>query len=143
MKRPRSPQHGDSPAERDYEVGYAKTPVHTRWSKGQSGNPRGPAKRPRSIGAAADKALSSKISVVDSRGRRRSIRAEEVIIRKFIEAALKGNLKAASFVMDRAERFRSGEMEETAPPELTDGDIEILESVLKRSTRGARRGESS
>ena len=27
--------------ERDYEVGYAKPPEHTRFVKGQSGNPRG------------------------------------------------------------------------------------------------------
>jgi Family of unknown function (DUF5681) len=27
---------------RDYEVGRGKPPVHTRFKKGQSGNPRGP-----------------------------------------------------------------------------------------------------
>jgi hypothetical protein len=27
--------------ERDYEVGYSKPPQHTRFVKGQSGNPRG------------------------------------------------------------------------------------------------------
>ena len=27
--------------ERDYEVGYGKPPRHTRFTKGQSGNPRG------------------------------------------------------------------------------------------------------
>ena len=27
--------------QRDYEVGYGKPPRHTRFTKGQSGNPRG------------------------------------------------------------------------------------------------------
>ena len=31
--------------ERDYEVGYGKPPRHTRFQKGQSGNPTRPAAR--------------------------------------------------------------------------------------------------
>ena len=34
---------------RDYEVGRGKPPVHTRFKKGQSGNPRGP--RPKNLPA--------------------------------------------------------------------------------------------
>src|SRR5215207_8933320 len=41
----------------DYEIGYCRPPKATQFQRGQSGNPRGPGKRPRSIGAAADKAL--------------------------------------------------------------------------------------
>lgn len=125
-----------------YEVGYGKPPIATRWTKGQSGNPRGPEKRPRSIGAAADKALSSKVAVVDAQGRRRLMRAEDLIMRKFRDAAIGGDGKAAAFLMDRAERFRSGQMNDTAEaPGLTPNDIELLEAVLERTTRRSSKGE--
>jgi len=32
-----------------YAVGYKKPPMHSRWQKGQSGNPRGPKKRVKSL----------------------------------------------------------------------------------------------
>jgi hypothetical protein len=32
-----------------YEVGYGKPPVHTRFKKGQSGNPRGSSRKSREI----------------------------------------------------------------------------------------------
>lgn len=38
----------DDEGERDYEVGYGKPPKHTRFQKGQSGNPRGRPRRSQS-----------------------------------------------------------------------------------------------
>ena len=87
--------------------------------KGQCPNPKGRPKRPRSLGAAADKALSSRVAVVDQHGRRRSVPAEDLIMRKFRDAAINVDLKAAVFLMDRAERYRASEPETTQAPELT------------------------
>ena len=116
----------------DYEIGYGRPPRSTQFQPGQSGNPIGPGKRPRSIGAAADKALASKVAVIDQHGRRRSIRAEELIMRRFRDAALNGDVKAAGFLMDRAERYRSSQPETTQAPELSPQDIEIIEALLGR-----------
>ena len=44
------PESKMSENKRDYEVGRGKPPVHTRFKKGQSGNPRGP--RPKNLPAA-------------------------------------------------------------------------------------------
>ena len=46
---------------RDYEVGRGKPPVHTRFKKGQSGNPRGP--RPKNLSALLLDALNEKVVV--------------------------------------------------------------------------------
>ena len=66
-------------------------------------------------------------------------------MRRFRDAAQNGEVKAAAFLMDRAERYRSSHAETTQAPELSPQDIEILESVLARDTRarkGARHGGS-
>ena len=45
---------------RDYEVGRGKPPVHTRFKKGQSGNPRGP--RPKNLPALLIEALKRSLA---------------------------------------------------------------------------------
>ena len=54
---------------RDYEVGRGKPPIHTRFNKGQSGNPRGP--RPKNLPALLAEALNHILSM---RSRRRALR---------------------------------------------------------------------
>ena len=133
MAQRRRPSQQPKPeTNRDYDVGYGRTPVHTRWVKGQSGNPRGPGKRLRSIGAAADKALRSTVGVVDQTGRRRSISAEDMIMRRFRDAALNGDVRAATFLFDRAERHRADQPAKAQEAGLSSEDIEILESLLDR-----------
>jgi len=47
--------------QRDYEVGRGKPPVHSRFTKGQSGNPRGP--RPKNLPALLVEALDEPVAV--------------------------------------------------------------------------------
>jgi hypothetical protein len=55
---------------RDYEVGRGKPPVHTRFKKGQSGNPRGP--RPKNLPALLVEALNEKVTVTSMASAARS-----------------------------------------------------------------------
>lgn len=127
----------------DYEIGYARPPANTRWAPGQSGNPDGRPKQPRSIGASADKALNSKVSVVDENGRRRSLVAEDVIMRQIRDAALNGDVKATTFLLDRAERYRAAQPVKDHAPELSPEDIEVLETLLDRTAKDKRRTSSA
>jgi hypothetical protein len=65
-----SPHVGEKTSEnkRDYEVGRGKPPVHSRFKKGQSGNPSGP--RPKNLAALLVEALNEKV-VVTIDGERR------------------------------------------------------------------------
>lgn len=60
----REGQHssGDT-ASRDYEVGYGKPPRHSRWPRGQSGNPKGRKKGTRGLKADLDAALKAKVTI--------------------------------------------------------------------------------
>ena len=53
---------------RDYEIGRGKPPVHSRFKKGQLGNPRGP--RPKNLPALPIEALNERV-VVTIDGERR------------------------------------------------------------------------
>jgi len=52
-----------SETKRDYEVGRGKPPVHSRFKKGQSGNPRGCP--PKNLPALLATALNEKVTVIE------------------------------------------------------------------------------
>ena len=54
--------------ERDYEVGYGKPPRHTRFVKGQSGNPRGRPPGAKNMKTLLTKALNELVLVFKQRG---------------------------------------------------------------------------
>jgi hypothetical protein len=79
---------------KDYEVGYKRTPKHTRWKKGQCGNPdrRYPARRP-GVLEVIDKLLLRPIEVVE-KGETRKMTALEVIVLQLWQQELAGNRRA-------------------------------------------------
>lgn len=85
----------------DYEVGYAKPPAHTRFRPGQSGNPKGRAKRTKGTRAIAREALDLLVPVLE-KGIRRKKTAREIAFRKLAEKAVGGDIKALSFLLAAA-----------------------------------------
>jgi hypothetical protein len=74
-----SPEDKMSGTRRQYAANYRKPPVHTRFKKGQSGNPRGrPAKNLAVLLAAA---LNEKVTVTEN-GKRRQVTKREVARRR-------------------------------------------------------------
>src|SRR5471032_3165623 len=79
---------------KDYEVGYKRTPKHTRWKKGQCGNPdrQYPARKPGAL-ELIDKLLLRPIEVVE-KGETRKVTALEVIVLQLWQQELAGNRRA-------------------------------------------------
>src|ERR1700738_614513 len=65
-RRPPMPDHND-----DYEVGYARPPRHSRFVKGNSGNPRGRPRGAEHIKTLLNEALNELVVVTDHGGRRK------------------------------------------------------------------------
>jgi Family of unknown function (DUF5681) len=84
---------------KDYEVGYGKPPAHTRFRKGQSGNPSGKPKKVLSEGEILLRVLSSKVPVTEG-GRKRRMSKLEVTLRQQVNLAMKGDPKAVRYVID-------------------------------------------
>lgn len=81
-----------------YKVGKGQPPLATRWKAGQSGNPRGRPKGAKNLVTIFDEALSQKLEIQEN-GKVRKISAREGIVRRLVNQALKGDIKATAFVL--------------------------------------------
>lgn len=85
-------------ADRPYEVGYGKPPVHSRFSKGRSGNPKGRPGGARGLKKLIRDTLLARVPVRSEGGTKRMTKIE-AIIHKQLEQAVKGNQRAAIQLM--------------------------------------------
>jgi hypothetical protein len=85
-------------AQPEYDVGYKKPPLHTRFRPGRSGNPRGRPKRSRELAAMIDDVLNAKVKVTEN-GRARWISKLELCVTQVANAGAAGDLKAASMLL--------------------------------------------
>ena len=100
-----------SETQRDYQVGRGKPPVHSRFKKGQSGNPRGP--RPKSLPALLVDALNEKVvATIDGELRDHQAR--------------RGRHSAGQ----RSDRRRSARHQDAAP--FTAADEEVMATFITR-----------
>jgi hypothetical protein len=54
-----------APRQKNYDVGYGKPPVPTRWKPGQSGNPRNKRQKHTSFAAVVDACLAASVDIVE------------------------------------------------------------------------------
>lgn len=83
---------------RDYEVGYGKPPRHTRFKKGQSGNPNGRPRGTKRLATLLNKALGQTV-VVNDHGRQRKITMLEAIFAQLVTKAARGDHRAMQLLL--------------------------------------------
>ena len=76
-----------------YEVGYQKPPEHTRFKKGESGNPKGRPKGSLSVAAELNKALNEVITVVVN-GKHKRITKLTAAVTALVNRAIQGDARA-------------------------------------------------
>ncbi len=84
-------------SESDYKVGPGRPPLHTRFKKGQSGNPGG--RSAKSLPALLADALNETI-VVTIDGRRRKITKREAIVTQMVDKSASADLRATKMLID-------------------------------------------
>jgi hypothetical protein len=123
---------------RDYEVGFAKPPRHSRFKKGRSGNPRGRPRGSKSLATLFSEALNETVSVVEN-GRRRKITKREAVIAQLVNKSAGADLRAIKILFDiqQAIEARSGPEAAAAPAGLGQSDRAIIDHYLRKySARG-------
>lgn len=117
-------------------VGYKNPPHHTRFKKGQSGNPAGRRKAKPvipNLSEALITILSEPISF-NTKGKSKNITLFEGLLRRMIEKAFNGDASA------RKEIFRMLEQAKTGPSEansdlMEEQEQQLLANFLARSLR--------
>ena len=119
----------------DGAAAYRQPPRKYQFKPGQSGNPRGRPKGARSLPTLVDMALSKPITA-QIRGRSVKITAREAMVMRYVDQAMKGDLKAFAVLLKLDPRARHDEADEQAAEArsaVPDEDVALIASFLKRS----------
>lgn len=126
----------------DEDVGYGKPPKHTRFKKGQSGNPKGRPKGARHFVADLDEVLSATLTITEN-GAPKKVSSQLAALMRLREKALKGDPRALDRLLAMA-ADRSAEKEaQLAERSLSADETEILEHYAAMVRRAAGIEEAS
>jgi hypothetical protein len=121
----------DAPA--NYEVGYGRTPVRTRFQPGQSGNPRGRRKGTKTIGKVLAEALARRMAVQTKNGEERKMRMQDIIIEGLVNDAARRDPRALKLLFMLMDRHGEGHETEIDTTALQPDDLAIIETFLASS----------
>ena len=116
---------------RDYAVGYGKPPLHTRFQKGKSGNPKGRPRGKKNMSTLLSTALNASIVVV-ANGRRKKITKREAIVTQLVNKSAAADLKATQIVLAMLRDLESQADGSADPAVFTEADQEIIRRIHAR-----------
>lgn len=122
----------------DYEVGYGKPPVATRFKKGQSGNPRGRPVGTRNLKTDLTEELAERI-VVRENDQPRRVSKQRALIKTLTAKALKGDTRAANVLLNLLWRFIAQEPPTEPAVDLSAEDQAILAAFAPRLANRPRK----
>jgi hypothetical protein len=108
-----------------YTVGYGKPPKQHQYQPGQSGNSKGRPKGAKSTSTLLRETLDHKIAVRTG-ATVRNVSVRQAILIRLAEAALKGDIKSAQFLLQRYDIAV-----ETAKPDVLDARYQTIEEAAE------------
>ncbi len=120
------------PASSSGGVGYGKPPEHTRFKKGQSGNPKGRPKGTLSLTTVLEKTLRERV-VINENGQRKEVTKLQAAVKQLVNRGASGDLAALRHLLMlvvSAEERSSGAT--VADASLGEVDQKVLDRILKR-----------
>lgn len=119
----------------DYEVGYKRPPVRTRFQKGQSGNPKGRPKGTKNFKIDLQEELNERVAVTID-GRTKKISKQRLFMKTVFAKAIKGDARAGSMLVGMVFRFNdpsSGDLDLHVP--FSEQEEEAWAELSKRLVR--------
>jgi uncharacterized protein DUF5681 len=152
-KRSNAPQNlKTDPSDQDYRVGPGRPPKEYQFKPGQSGNPKGARRKPRSIAldlkALFERALNRKVTL--RQGEQQKIMTKAAAgIEQLVNQFVRGDRHARRDLLVQAERFgvdwvagQAVALEQTVAAALSANDEALLADYVRRhAVQGDRAGE--
>src|ERR1700741_5493007 len=127
--KPRSPMPPEAP--RDSGVDSGTPPVHTRFPKGRSGNPKGRPRGKKNMSTLLSAALDASIIVVEN-GRRKKITKREAIVTQLVNKSASADLKATQIVLAMLQDVEARADDSSDSATFTEADQEIIQRIQAR-----------
>jgi hypothetical protein len=114
----------------DFEVGYGKPPRHTRFKRGQSGNPKGRPSEKKNLSTVLEDALAEAVVAVVGKGRSKKITKFEAIITQLVNKSASGDPKATQQLLPLLREIEGrGDPGSTDPAAITEADRQIIQRI--------------
>jgi hypothetical protein len=113
------------------DVGYKRPPEHTRFRKGQSGNPSGK-KKAKPPKCEPDKLDLSQTITVSSQGKRVTMTMRQALHQKLFAMALASNLRAIELLFKLDALSNSQGQNAGSGPEVSENEEALIARFLKR-----------
>lgn len=117
---------------KDYDVGYGKPPVNTRFKKGQSGNPAGRPKGSRNLLVVLEETLNEQVRIKEN-GQWRQLSKLELLVKQLVNKAATGDSAATQRVVQLAMALDGKKFQESMSMAFdSEADQQVLQNIKKR-----------
>lgn len=114
-----------------YSVGFRKPPKHSRFRKGQSGNPKGRRKGVRNFNTELEEALKAPVTLREH-GQEKRISVKAGLIKAALAKAMNGDVRMVAFISNWARELESNDEEANDNDEISPEDKELVDQFLGR-----------
>jgi Family of unknown function (DUF5681) len=122
------------PSNPSYEVGYGKPPVHSRFRKGQSGNPKGRAKGSRNFSTIFSEAMMKPV-VITENGQRKKISKLATAMTQLANDAARGDKKSIQLAFAMLQALETAAQGQENHDENRDKVKVVFSGVLAKGDR--------
>ena len=123
-----------------YDVGYGKPPKHTRYKKGQSGNPKGRPKGTKNFSTDLRDMLEKPVSLREG-AKTVTVSTQMAALLRLREKALRGDSKAMDKIIQLATQFSPEEFKADMDTPTSESDQRILDRYFERKLQQTQKGD--
>ena len=115
-----------------YEIGYRRPPRHTRFKRGESGNPSGRPKGAKNLATVLAETIEEEVTLVEH-GTRRKITKLKAAIKKLVDKATTGDVRSMQQLLNLTQ-WVEGQSDAigTSDQTMTDADRKVIAAVYQR-----------
>jgi hypothetical protein len=122
----------DQKKPRNYLVGRGKPPQHTKFVKGQSGNPKGRPKGSKSFDTEIREELDAQIRITEN-GKFRKITKRRAVAKQLVNGSVAGNAKTMPTLLNHIRILEGGSEPSSTDDVLSQPeDALVMENIIKR-----------